>query len=213
MTRRKTAGELSLKASSDKTKYDPLEVGYALCDDVVNQLYICANRHENIFDEDEYCIMLVVASDPLIKGIRRHKYAAFLYLPSPRPEQSCYLYNKKTQKLKRLWTLPSAMVMATISETPIVADKWKKTKAWCDAFYNKTFWEYIRKEHGISILSELEYLNANREELIKAGAKQVDPSFTEPFDFRKISVEKIVDTKTSIVEQGCFNDFRQAQHA
>lgn len=213
MSRRKTAGELSLKARSDKTKYDPLEVGYALCGDVVEQLNICAQRHESIFGEDEYFVALLIASDPLIVGIRRHKYAAFLHMPSPRPEQSCYLYNKKTQRLKRLWTLPNALVMATISETKRVDRRWQKTKGWCDAFFNKTFWEHIRKEHGISHLSELEYLNANREELIKASPQQVEPTSPQPFDFSKVAIEKIVDTKTAIVDENGFNDFRQAKHA
>lgn len=211
MSRRKTAGELSLKAASDKTKYDEIEVAYALTEDIAEQLAICARRHNSIFDEDEYCIGYVLASDPLIKGIMRKKYFAMLYLPSPRPEQAVFLYNKKKdQFVKRLWVLPNAAKMAVLSEMTSPPIKYLQMKGWCDAFFNKTFWPYIRKEHGISMLSELEYLNAHREELIKAGAKEIDPSFTESFDFGKVSIEKIVDTKTSIVNQGSLNDFGEA---
>lgn len=212
--RRKTAGELSLKAARDSTKYDPLEVGYALTDDVLQQLQICGARHASVFNEDEYCLILVIAEDPLIKGVRRHKYAAFLYLPMPRPNQSVYLYNKHTQTIKRLWSMPNALVMAKMSDMSTVAPKWKLTKGWCDAFYhgwkreglkmiNTTpsyFFDYIRKQHGISLLSETEYLNANREELIKAGGKVTDSLPTEAFDFSKVSVDKIVDTNTAIAE-------------
>lgn len=200
MERRKTAGELSLKAASDNTKYDPLEIGYALCDDVVKQLYICAERHEKIFNEDEFFLCLFIASDPLIKGVRRHKYAAFLHMPSPRPNQSCYLYNKKTQEIKRLWTLPNPLVMAKISEMPYVSPQWQMTKGWCDAFYEKSFWDHIRSQNNISHLSEHEYLDSNREELIKSGCKESESVPTDAFDFSKVTIEKIIDTKTAIVD-------------
>ena len=202
MTERKTAGALSLKAAADKVKYDPLELAYALTDDIIEQLWICANRHKDIFGEDEYFLTLNIASDPLIAGIRRHKYAAWLYMPSPRPEQSCFLYNKITNKIKRLWTLPKAETMALLSEeSPYKVSKaWKQTKGWVDAFYKLKFWEYIRKEHEISHLSEHEYLKANRDKLVQAGAKECDPGFTEPFDFSKVKIDHIIDTKTARVE-------------
>lgn len=198
MAKRKTAGELSLKALSDNSKYDPLEIGYALCDDVVKQLYICGERHKKVFDEDEYCLTLNIAGDPLIQGIRRHKYAAWLYLPSPRPEQSCYLFNKRSDKIKRLWTLPNAASMSIISEMAMVDHKWKQTKGWCDAFFDKRFWQYIRTEHNISMLSELEYLQTYREELIQAGCKEVKSVPTDSFDFSKISAYQVVDSDNAI---------------
>lgn len=214
MTKRKTAGELALKASSDNTKYDPLEIGHALTDDVMEQLKICAQRHKDVFDEDEYFLILVVAGDPLIKGIRRHKYAAFIHMPKPRPQQSCFLYNKVTGKIKRLWSLPDAKVMATISQMSYVDKKWRNTKGWCDAFftgwlYDKDtesiintdptyFFNYIRKQHDIKHLSESEYLDANREKLIKSGCQETNAVLSDPFDFSKVTIEKIVDTKTAI---------------
>lgn len=197
MPKRKTAGALALKATSDNTVYDPLEIGHALTDDVMEQLMICAERHRFIFDEPEYFVCLFIASDPLIKGIRRHKYAAFLYMPSPRPEQMVCLYNKITNKLIRLWTMPNALQMAFISESPFVEKRWQKTKGWVDAFYRKEFWEFIRKENKITHLSEYEYLRANREKLIQSGAKENPPCGTDAFDFTKIKIDHIVDTKTA----------------
>jgi hypothetical protein len=197
MKKRQTAGELSLKARSDSHVYDPLELGYALTDDVMPNIIECALRHHQIFDEPEYFVCLFVASDPLIKGVRRHKYAAFLYLPSPRPEQMCFLYNKITGKLKRLWSLPNAAQMAMISETPFVEKKWRSTKAWSDAFFKGEFWELIRKENNFSHLSEIEFLKANREKLIKSGAKECPSDFSQPFDFSKVAINHIEDTKTA----------------
>ena len=201
MKKRKTAGELSLQASRDTTKYDALEVGHALTDDIKDQLEICIRKHNTIFDENRYCVGFVIAGDPLIKNLMRRKFFAYLYLPSPRPNQSVFLYNKLSDKIeKRLWVLPNAATMACLSELQVVDPKFKTMKAWSDAFFDGKFWEFIRKQHDIDMLSEIEYLRANREELIKAGCKEIDSNFSEPFDFSKISIDKIVDTKTAAVE-------------
>jgi len=176
---------MSLKAASDNSLYDPLELGHALTDDIPKQLSLCAERHYHIFDEPEFCIVLIVAKDPMLHNIRRHKFYAYPYLPSPRPGQSVYLYHKATGNCKRLWSLPEAKTMAIISEMPIVDAKWQCTKYWCDAFFNHTFWEAIRAQHQIRLLSETEFLNANRAELIKAGCNETDIPSPDPFDFSK----------------------------
>lgn len=207
---RKTAGELTLKAKADDAKYDPLEVAYAMTDDIYDNLMLCARNHEKIIDEPEFCIVLVLADDPLIKGILRRKFYAWPYLPSPRPRQACFLYKKATQSFKRLWVLPDAATMAHLSESITVDKKWKTMKAWSDAFYRLQFWEFIRKEHNIDLLSEIEYLNRYRNELIKAGAKEVNPGTTHPFDFSKVAVEKIIDTKTAVSDENTLDGFRKA---
>lgn len=214
--KRKTAGELSLKAASDSTKYDYLEVSHAICDDILEQVHICIDKHKDILNEPEFCVVMVFANDPLIQGVKRKKFYPWLYLPSPRPEQVVFLYRKVNDSIIRLWSLPNAKVMSIISDLKRVDKKWRQTKGWCDAFYygwkydkdsdkwiNTTptfFYEYIRREHDIDLLSESEYLNANREKLIEAGCKEVDSTFTDPFDFSKVSVNKIVDTKTAILD-------------
>jgi len=198
MQERKTAGELSLKAASDSTKYDPWEVGYALTDGMLEQIYDCAKHCDKIYDEEEYCIVCVTAGDPLIKGIKRFKYYGWLWLPKPRPQQVVFLWNKtKQQLIKRLWSLPDAKVMATISEMSIVAPRWMQTKAWCDAFFDGVFWEYIRKEHDIKMLSQDEFLEVHREELVKAGCEHFQTFTSEPFDFSKISAYKVEDSGDS----------------
>lgn len=198
MNLRKTAGQLAIKAASDPTKYDSLEVGHALCQDVIEQLNICAEKHRNIIDEDEFCVVMVLADDPLIKGILRRKFYAWPYLPSPRPRQSCFLYRKPSGTFLRLWVLPDALSMATASEMKHVAPQWRTIKGWSDAFFDGKFFEHIRKQHNINMLSEKEYLDANREKLIQAGCKEVSSVPTDPFDFSKVSINKIVDTQTAI---------------
>lgn len=215
MSERKTAGELSLKASSDSVKYDLLEVGYALTEGVMEQLLICAERHDKIFDETEYCLILVVAGDPLIPNGRRHKYTAFPYLPQPRPQQSVYLWNKvKQQVTKRLWALPGAKTMAVISEMGYVSQEWRETKGWCDAFYGYKFFEHIRKQHEIFLPSESEYLESNREKLEKAcemirlnthSEKLIEsinedchPLIPKSFDFSKVTSNKVIDPDVTL---------------
>jgi hypothetical protein len=197
MTKRKTAGALALKAASDPARYDSLEVGHALCQDVLEQLQICIEKHRNIIDEPEFCVVMVLADDPLIKGVLRRKFYAWPYLPKPRPRQSCFLYRKSSDTIIRLWVLPDAFTMAVASEMVNVAPQWQTMKGWSDAFFDGKFFEHIRHQHGIPLLSEAEYLNANREKLVKAGCNDVDAPTTESFDFSKIAIQHIVDTKTA----------------
>lgn len=207
---RETVGSQSLKARSDSTKYDSLEVGHALCEDVLEQIWKCIDSHKSVINEPEFCVVMVLADDPLIKGVMRRKFYAWPYLPSPRPRQSCFHYEKSSETVSRLWVLPDAMTMASLSETPMVSPAYQTMKFWCDAFFSKSFWHKIRQQHGIKMLSEHEYLNAHRDELIHAGCKLVDSLPPEPFDFSKISVEKIVDTKTAVGEQPFLDRFGKA---
>ncbi len=199
-TKRKTAGELSRQAMSDTTKYDSREVGHAMADDIEHHLYEAVENYKNIINENEFCVVMIIAKDPLIKNLIRRKFYCWPYLPKPRPNQAVFLYDKCQDKIvKRLWVLPSDMVMAELAGTNVIVHKRYETmQAWSVAFFKKTFWEYIRHEHGITMLSEHEYFLEHREELIKSGCKIPDASYSEPFDFDKIAIEKIVDTQTSM---------------
>jgi hypothetical protein len=198
---RQTAGELSKKALADKTKYDALEVGHAMADDIEEQLYHCIQNHKSIINENEFCVVMVIAKDPLIKNAIRRKFYCWPYLPKPRPNQAVFLYDKRLDKItKRLWVLPSDIVMAELAGTNVIVHKRYETmQAWSVAFFKGTFWEYIRHEHNINMLSEREYFLQHREELIQAGCKLPDASFSEPFDFSKIHIKQMVDTQTAIV--------------
>ncbi len=201
MQSRVTAGELAKKALDDTTKYDALEVGHAIADDTEKQLYESVHKHKHIIDEPEFCVVMVIAKDPLIKNLIRRKFYCWPYLPKPRPNQAVFLYDKRKDRItKRLWVLPSDMVMAELAGTNVIVHKRYETmQAWSVAFFKGTFWEYIRHEHGINMPSEREYFLQHREELIKAGCKIPDSTFSEPFDFDKIQIEKIVDTQAALV--------------
>lgn len=192
---RKTAGELSKKALSDNTKYNALEVGHYMAEDIEKHLYESIEKHKNIIDEREFCVVMVIAKDPLISNLIRRKFYCWPYLPKPRPNQCVFLYNKGADKIiKRLWALPSDMVMAELASNIIVDKKFQTMQAWSVAFFEGNFWEYIRHEHKIDMPSEHEYFLKHRQELIDAGCKIPDPRLREPFDFSKIAIKKIVDT-------------------
>jgi len=203
MTKRKTGGELSKKALSDTTKYDALEVGHAMADDIGVHLRQAIENYRNIIDEPEFCVVMVIAKDPLIPNLLRRKFYCWPYLPKPRPNQSVFLYNKGLDKItKRLWVLPSDMVMAELAGTNVIVHKRYETmQAWSVAFFKGTFWEFIRHQHDIDMLSEHEYFKLHREELLKAGCKIPGPNDADPFDFSKVAIEKIVDTKTTLAEE------------
>lgn len=203
MVKHETAGSLAVKAASDSSKYNALHNGYEATEGIGEQIQQCIDLHNPLTSEKEYCVGFVYASDPLIPfGLKRRKFFASLYLPSPRPEQTIFLYSKeKDTLLCRLWSLPDWKRMALLSQLAVVEPEWRSMKEWCDAFYEGRFWEFIRKQHGIDMPSESEYLKANREKLIKAGCEEVEPGFTEAFDFSKIAVNKIIDTKDTLVNQ------------
>lgn len=192
--RRLTAGELSVRASADTTKYKSMEVGYGLSEQVADNLELCARNHMSIIDEPEFCVVMIIAKDPLIHNAMRIKYYAWPFLPKPRPNQSVFLFTKATQKFRRLWVLPCDQTMACLSSLITVDKAYKTMKGWSDAFFAGKFFEHIRAQHGIDMPSEAEYLKAHRQELIKAGCKEAESLPPEPFDFSKVMSKKIVDT-------------------
>lgn len=195
-----TAGELSKKAYADTTKYNALEIGHWLSEDIEKQLRIAIENYRNIIDEPEFCVVMVIGTDPLIKNAMRRKFYCWPYLPSPRPNQSVFLYNKGLDRItKRLWVLPSAMVMAELSSLSHVDKRYQTMQAWSVAFYKGTFWDYVRYDQGIDMLSETEYISENREKLIQAGCNIPDSTFSEPFDFSKIHIKKVVDSNNAII--------------
>jgi hypothetical protein len=206
-----SAGELSRKALSDETKYKAIDVGYAMADDIDRHLNECIETHLKYTDEsgqhpfamlDEFCVVMVIATDPLISNLIRRKFYCCPFLPSPRPNQAVFLYTKVSGRIsKRLWVLPSDMVMAELAELAIVDKQYKTMQAWSVAFFEGKFWQYIRYEHDITMLSQQEYISKHREELVQAGCKLLDPNYTEPFDFDKVYIEKVIDTQEALIKE------------
>lgn len=226
MTQRISAGELSKKAYADTTKYDSLEVGHAMTDDVMTEIRKCIENHDKIFAENEYCIVRIISSDPLISNLERFKYYGWLYLPKPRPNQAVFLYNKAKNSIRRLWVLPCDAVMAELAwGNMVVTKRYTTMQTWSKWFFhgwrfyqdpiqdptsqeikgkwvNTTptyFYEKIREQHGIDMPSEHEFFLAHRQELIEAGCQLPNSDSTEAFDFSKISIKKVIDTQEASI--------------
>lgn len=208
---RLTVGHQAFLASKDTTKYDPAELAEALTADLLKHVWDCIEAHDKIINEPEFCVVCLTATDCLIKGVKRRKFYAWPYLPSPRPNQICFLYERKIDKVSRLWSLPNAEVMAVISEMPRVDKRWHMTKIWCDSFFKGTFWEDIRAIYGTNMLSETEFLAAHREEFIKMGGKDIDPNLPQPFDFSKIPPNKVVNAGISVLKKNSFDGSRKTE--
>ena len=205
-----TAGAKSLIALGDNAIYDGREVSEAKFWDVPKQLFECAHRHIPIFGEEEYFAVMQVAGDPLIYTLERHKFYCDLFMPDPRPEQVVFLYNKTLDQMQFLWSLPPAKIMCTISEAHVVDRKWRRTKLWCDAFYQGKFWGLIRKQNNITHLSKIEYLSANKSRLIEASGKNVESFLANTFDKGQVTVEKVVNLKQSSTSKSFLNDAGEA---
>ena len=209
-----TAGELSRKAFSDTTKYEAREVGLAITENDDSHARQAIENYRNIYNEDEFCVVMVSASDPILKNLIRRKWYCWLYLPSPRPDQAVFLYNKRLDRIvKRLWVLPNALRMAQLTDPNAILEKEHTLmRAWSIAFYKGTFWEFIRWQHGITMPSEHEYFLQHRDELIKAGCKVPDANFSEPFDFSKISAKQVIDSGDASFSQNGLSGFRKAEN-
>lgn len=206
MQNRKIASDLSRQALADNTKYDPRELADAWTADVTQELYKSILEHKSQIEEwatDEICVGYVIGDDPLLVNLRRRKFFCWPYLLSPRPNQSVFLYNKKLDKItKRLWVLPDARTMAILATEGLTVKKHHKNmKRWSLSFFRGTFWEDIRKEHGIKMLSQQEFDALNREELIKAGLEDGKPRLPQPFDFSKISCTDVGDPTKPVAFQ------------
>jgi hypothetical protein len=231
-----TAGELSSKLAKDKTKYNALEVGHFMADSIDKQLRDSIEIYKPMIDENEFCVVMLIAKDPLIANVLRRKFFCWPYLPKPRPNQSVFLYNKGLDRItKRLWVLPSDCVMAELTSLDLVDPRYQTMKMWSDWFFhgwkifpnndpnskdkhrwiNTTpgyFFKKIREQHEISLLAEHEYISLHKEELIKAGCKMVDPGFTESFDFSKIAIKKVIDSVNPIIDKDGLDSLGKAEN-
>lgn len=197
-----TAGQLALKARQDRVLYDSLEVGYDISQtEIIKGLEKTIDTHNKIFDETEYCVCYVIAKDSILVNVIRLKFYAYLYLPSPRPDQTVFLYSKKADRItKRLWTLPNAITMEALYMNHTVPESYKLMKAWTHAFYDGCFWQWIRKQHDIKMLSESEFLQVHRKELIKSAPEQVEAPVSNPLDHAQVAAEKIINPHAFVPE-------------
>lgn len=203
MSKRKTAGELANKALSDNTKYDLFELAHAINEDLDEHIRTAIENYRDKIDQEEFCVVMILARDPLIKNLQRRKFYCWPWLPSPRPNQCVFLYNKPLDRItKRLWVLPCAESMALLATNNLmVAKDYQTMRDWSVAFFKGRFWEFIRYQHEIEMLSQQEHFELARQELRKTGIDLPDFDTSQPFDFSKISAYNVTDPGISTSDQ------------
>jgi hypothetical protein len=186
----KTAGEIQNDlVKKDREAYSPYDLGYAISDDLDEQVNDCIQRHINTFAKPEFCVVMVLSTDPSLITVVRRKFYAWPYLPCPMPSQSVWLYSNG--KVRFLWALPDQNTMMDLVEAAVVNPEYQRMKDWATWYYNFDFWTNIREQHGIEMLSEREFNNRNREE----GGQFVDDytlgDFSDPSYLPEIRIKKL----------------------
>jgi hypothetical protein len=168
-TTQPTAGELAAKAASDPTRYKAMELANEMCEDIRNELQICADKHRATFTDDieEFFICYMIAVDSLISNAMRLKFYALPWLPKPHIDQTCFLYNRHTNEFTHLWSIPTGVTAIYLRDAVSVSEKYRRMQRWCHAFFKGNFHEEIRKEYGISHLTEEEIVLRNKGKQVK----------------------------------------------
>jgi len=184
-----TIGEKSALANSDNTAYSAWDIGNEMVKDIQSQIEECAEKHKDYWDSDEYCVVMLLARDPVILNAIRRKFYAWPFLPKPRTNQTTWLYNRITGQFRMLWCLPDADTLASLSCSLVVDKEYKNMKRWSDSVFTVHFWQDIRKEHNITMLSEEEHLEVIRKENPQLTGEDISPLPTNPIDSLKFDTE------------------------
>src|SRR5690606_29283159 len=96
----------------------------------------------------------------------------------------------KQKIIKRLWVLPNALTMSELATSDLIVHKRYQTmKDWSVAFFKGTFWEFIRYQHDIDMLSQQEMFEKEGlqgSKFVDTETDNLDTLFPESFDFSKI---------------------------
>lgn len=190
---KETIGEKAHKAKQDTSNYCAFEIGEEQSKDIEAQVFECIQRHKDTFDSESFCVVMLIARDPTLCNVIRRKFYAWPFLPKPRTSQTVWLYNKKSEKIKMLWCLPYADTMAMLATLFVVDPSYKNMQRWSRYFYTTKFWESIRQEHGIKMLSEEEHLDVIRKKDPKFLGDDISPSVTNAFDCMQLDAQKVAD--------------------
>lgn len=208
---KETLGEKYNKVKLDNTRYDPVDMALGMLEKVPEEIIKCAHAHKEKIGEDEYFVGYVLSDDPILKGIRRKKYHALMFMPTPVPEQAIWLYNKVLDKYTFLWCLGKPWSMANYATLTYVDKEKTRLKIWCDAYFKGTFWETIRSMHGIDHLSEEEFRLKHRDKIANFIPKNGNACLTEPFDFSKVGFGDVYDTSKIVPLENVQDGDRKAQ--
>lgn len=165
---KKTTAQISNELMKDRTKYKSMEVAEQQLLSLPKQLEELIERAEKELEEDTFALVMILKKDFRMPYVVKRIFFYSAFLPKPMPDQAVWVYNRKTQKLTFMWSLPEPEGCAYLSYMVQVDPKWKRTADWCKGYFNKTLIDQRRKETGVKLETESEFLELNRNKLTNA---------------------------------------------
>lgn len=165
---RKTTAQIYNELMKDRTKYSSLEVAEAQLLTVPKQLEEVIQRAKKELAEDTFAIVMVLKKDFRMAYCVKRMFFYSAFLPKPMPDQAVWVYTHSTGKLQFMWSLPEPEECVYLSWMVQIDPKFKRTAEWCRGYFNKTLLDQRRKETGVTLETEKEYLELNREKLTNA---------------------------------------------
>lgn len=178
----------------DTSAYCAFDLADELVKDVDKQVWECFKRHEYTFDTEFFCVVMLYASDCAVKAMVRRKFYAWPFLPQPRCSQTVWYCKRGVGPIKMLWALPASDTLATLATLVTVHKDYRNMQRWARWIYEPGFYERIRKEAHIPMLSEEEHLDIVRKKDPKPVTEDLGPTPTNPIDSIKFAAQEVADS-------------------
>lgn len=183
-----TAGQLDYSLRNDPNSYNAYEVAGDVCEDLPKHLWECVDKHRPIIDERQFCVVMLIQQDQLLKTVYKRRFYAWPFLPKVRADQSVWLYDKDKDSLDFLWAMPEPEAMAMLAHMPTVDYSLMRMKYWVDHFYAGDFYDRIREDNGIEMFTEAEFLKLHAKELREAATHYGIRRLTDAADAQQVNV-------------------------
>lgn len=165
---RKTTAQTYNELMKDSTKYKSMEVAEQQLLSLPKQLEELIERAEQELDEDVFALVMILKKDFRMAYVVKRIFFYSAFLPKPMPDQAVWVYTKSTGKLEFMWSLPEPECCVYMSHMIQIDPKWKRTSDWCRGYFDKTLIDQRRKETGVKLETESEFLELNRNKLTNA---------------------------------------------
>lgn len=107
MTQKKTVGQVSQELSSKTPDTrSPIEQMREQLEDYDKNVWECVDRSKKDFDADFY-VVVITKKERLLENVLRNYFMGRISCPTPDYDQTVYYYNRNSESLSFLWTIPS----------------------------------------------------------------------------------------------------------
>ena len=115
----------------------------------------CIDAHKKMFDSDFY-VVVITKREPLMPNVLRNYFMARLSCPTPDYDQSVYKYNRSSQSIDYIWTIPSRETSHHLKENAMyVAHEESDLLNFVLEFADGTLYKLAKKLNGEAIDSPI----------------------------------------------------------